>query len=90
MNAAIGFLATAVLWGCTNPFIKRGTQGLEAFQASVADRSAPVRSLLEIKWLVARWQFVVPSLINLLGTVSFYRTLAGAGGFGRVAKGEQT
>lgn len=80
MEAATGFLLTAILWGCTNPFIKRGTAGLEEYQASVAQRPAIVRSLLEVKWLVTRWQFVVPSLVNLLGTVSFYKTLASAGG----------
>lgn len=80
MEGAVGFLLTAVLWGCTNPFIKRGTKGLEHYQTSVADRPLLLKSLLQAKWLVTRWQFVVPSLVNLLGTVSFYRTLAGACG----------
>ncbi|KAI9026911.1 hypothetical protein DFJ74DRAFT_604315 [Hyaloraphidium curvatum] len=77
-SQALGFLLTAALWGGTNPFVKRGTRGLDAYQASIAGRPWPVRALLEAWWLVTRWQFVVPSLVNLLGTISFYRTLADA------------
>ncbi|KAJ3106993.1 hypothetical protein HDU96_008047, partial [Phlyctochytrium bullatum] len=29
-NNAVGLLLVALCWGSTNPFIKRGTQGLEA------------------------------------------------------------
>ena len=61
-----GCIAVGVLWGCTNSFIKRG---------SVAAKAKPRSSELSVVafWsnLLRTWKFVLPQVLNLLGSIAF-------------------
>ncbi|CAH2222266.1 transmembrane 234 [Pelobates cultripes] len=62
------------LWGATNPFLRKGAEGLERVKE---ERS--IRQLLsEARFLISNWRYVVPFLMNQCGSVGFYLTLASA------------
>ncbi|KAJ3179846.1 hypothetical protein HDU87_002414 [Geranomyces variabilis] len=71
----LGFLLVAIAWGFTNPFIRRGSQGLE--KVTLAHRHSPwyKRQLAELRFLLFRWQYIVPLAINLSGSALYYKTL---------------
>ena len=61
----------ALLWGGTNPFIKRGTAGIEKIQCD-----GPVRQFFaELRFLLVRPQYLVPQVLNLCGSVAFFMAL---------------
>ncbi|XP_033013521.1 transmembrane protein 234 isoform X1 [Lacerta agilis] len=62
----------AVLWGGTNPFLKRGTEGLER----VKRESRTLQLLAEIKFLCLNYKYVVPFVLNQCGSFVYYLTLA--------------
>ncbi|CAG8775919.1 4136_t:CDS:2, partial [Acaulospora morrowiae] len=64
----------ALCWGFTNPFIKKGSVGLE----NIKHESWIKQILGEIWFLATRWQFIVPLLLNLGGSVVYYYTLGHA------------
>ena len=73
---AIAAISVALLWGCTNTLIKKGSEGV----ASLPPQSNALLTFLsEILYLFTRWQYVVPFLLNMCGSVLFYWTLANAG-----------
>ncbi|XP_077788025.1 transmembrane protein 234 isoform X2 [Podarcis muralis] len=61
----------AVLWGGTNPFLKRGTEGLER----VKRESRTLQLLAEIKFLCLNYKYVVPFVLNQCGSFVYYLTL---------------
>ncbi|ORE05599.1 transmembrane protein [Rhizopus microsporus var. microsporus] len=69
-----GFILVAICWGSTNPLIKKGSAGLE----KVSERY-PLGGLqkwfAEIKYLLTKWQYLVPLVINLSGSIVYYYTL---------------
>ncbi|KAJ1973704.1 hypothetical protein H4R35_003980 [Dimargaris xerosporica] len=75
LDTSVGFILVALCWGFTNPFIKRGTAGLEAL---------PQHSQWWKRWcsetwyLLTRWQYVLPLAINLSGSLVYYYTLSKA------------
>ncbi|KAI8921926.1 hypothetical protein DFJ77DRAFT_444683 [Powellomyces hirtus] len=71
----LGFLLVALAWGFTNPFIKRGSRGLE--EVTLRHKNSPwwKRQGAELWFLLRRWQYVVPLGINLSGSVLYYKTL---------------
>ncbi|ORX91449.1 transmembrane protein [Basidiobolus meristosporus CBS 931.73] len=71
---AFGFFLVAMCWGFTNPFIKRGSEGLEKLRKD----SFIKQTLAEIWFLITRWQYVLPLAINLSGSVVYYYTLGKA------------
>jgi drug/metabolite transporter (DMT)-like permease len=78
----LGFLLTALLWGGTNPFIKRGSEGLPLLKQKYEKSAFPLNYIGPIVGLILTPAFIVPSLVNFLGTVSYYRTLSHAGDLG--------
>ena len=72
---AFWFVAVALCWGFTNPFIARGSKGVEA----IAHPSPIVHKLLVARFLLTRWQYVVPLVLNLSGSAVYYATLSHAG-----------
>lgn len=48
----VSLVAVAVLWGATNPFIRRGSQGVEKIKAN----GKIIQILLELKFLITTWQ----------------------------------
>lgn len=72
MMSGLSFLCVAMLWGCTNPFLKRGSEGVNSIQAS----NKFVRVVYQLKWLALNFQFTVPFLINQAGSVLYFITVA--------------
>uniref|UniRef100_A0A6B2E8E0 Putative conserved secreted protein n=1 Tax=Phlebotomus kandelakii TaxID=1109342 RepID=A0A6B2E8E0_9DIPT len=60
-----------LLWGATNPFIKRGSQGIQHVKSS----SKIKKLFLEIKFIITRWQYWIPFLLNQSGSLVYFFTL---------------
>ncbi|XP_001629747.2 transmembrane protein 234 homolog isoform X1 [Nematostella vectensis] len=71
---ALSLLGVALLWGVTNPFIKKGSAGIE----DVKGKGAIRQFLAEIRYLIFNWKYMVPFLLNQSGSVLFYLTLGSA------------
>ncbi|XP_051504448.1 transmembrane protein 234 [Myxocyprinus asiaticus] len=65
-------LLVAILWGGTNPFLKKGTEGIE----QVRRGSKLLQFLGEVKFLFLNLRYLVPFLLNQSGSLVFYFTLA--------------
>ncbi|KAG2177171.1 hypothetical protein INT43_007828, partial [Umbelopsis isabellina] len=65
-------------WGASNPFIKRGSSGLEAISKKHPDGGFQ-RWKAEMIYLFTRWQYLLPLVINLSGSLVYYYTLGKAG-----------
>ncbi|KAG7466006.1 hypothetical protein MATL_G00160290 [Megalops atlanticus] len=65
-------LLVAVLWGGTNPFLKKGTEGIE----EVKKGNALLQFLGEVKFLFLNVKYLVPFLLNQSGSLVYYLTLA--------------
>ncbi|XP_017318842.1 transmembrane protein 234 [Ictalurus punctatus] len=65
-------LLVAALWGATNPFLRKGTEGIEHVRKG--DKIS--QFLAEIKFLFLNIKYLVPFLLNQSGSVVFYLTLA--------------
>ncbi|XP_048469149.1 transmembrane protein 234 isoform X3 [Rhincodon typus] len=70
-------LLVALLWGGTNPFLKKGTEGIE----KVKSRNIVIQLFAEIKFLFLNYKYLVPFLLNQSGSVIYYYTLATTGHF---------
>lgn len=68
----LSLLFVAILWGVTNPFLRKGAEGVERVKVEGRVR----RLLYEAKFLVSNYRYVVPFLLNQSGSVVFYLTLA--------------
>ena len=67
-------LFTALLWGGTNPFLKRGVEGLSSVDKKFS--SSFLQMAYELFWLLTRWRYTLPFAINQLGSVLFFYCLA--------------
>ncbi|XP_041069382.1 transmembrane protein 234 isoform X1 [Carcharodon carcharias] len=65
-------LLVALLWGGTNPFLKRGTEGIE----KVRSRNFVIQLFAEMKFLFLNYKYLVPFVLNQSGSVIYYFTLA--------------
>ncbi|XP_053291289.1 transmembrane protein 234 [Pleuronectes platessa] len=70
----LSLLLVSVLWGCTNPFLKRGSAGIE--DVSRSNRMSQL--LAEIKFLFLNTKYLVPFLLNQCGSLVYYYTLSTA------------
>uniref|UniRef100_A0A8C3A2B0 Transmembrane protein 234 n=1 Tax=Cyclopterus lumpus TaxID=8103 RepID=A0A8C3A2B0_CYCLU len=68
----LGLVLVSVLWGCTNPFLKRGAEGIEHVRHS--DRVSQL--LAEVKFLFLNLKYLVPFLLNQSGSLVYYYTLS--------------
>ncbi|XP_030614983.1 transmembrane protein 234 [Archocentrus centrarchus] len=68
----LSLLLVSVLWGCTNPFLKRGTEGIE----NVTKTSRVAQVLAELKFLFLNVRYLLPFLLNQSGSVVYYYTLS--------------
>ncbi|KAM6912511.1 transmembrane protein 234 [Xenentodon cancila] len=68
----LSLVLVSVLWGCTNPFLKRGTEGLE----NVTKPSRVAQLLAEVKFLFLNIKYLVPFLLNQSGSLVYYYTLS--------------
>ncbi|KAL9702273.1 hypothetical protein quinque_005791 [Culex quinquefasciatus] len=60
-------VVVAIFWGATNPFIRRGTLGVNSLQAET--RLGQI--WLELKFLLSRWQYLLPLALNQAGSVVY-------------------
>ncbi|KAK5886437.1 hypothetical protein CesoFtcFv8_017466 [Champsocephalus esox] len=68
----LSLLLVSVLWGCTNPFLKRGTEGIEHVQQN----NRVSQLLAEVKFLFLNLKYLVPFLLNQSGSLVYYYTLS--------------
>lgn len=71
IDSVIYLCLVAILWGVTNPFMKKGAQGLEDIKA----RSFYEKFIKEIVFLVTNLKYIVPFLFNQCGSVLYFLTL---------------
>ncbi|CEI85966.1 hypothetical protein RMCBS344292_00415 [Rhizopus microsporus] len=69
-----GFILVAICWGSTNPLIKKGSAGLEKVSERYPQGGLQ-KWFAEIKYLLTKWQYLVPLVINLSGSIVYYYTL---------------
>uniref|UniRef100_A0A1A7WWA5 Transmembrane protein 234 n=2 Tax=Iconisemion striatum TaxID=60296 RepID=A0A1A7WWA5_9TELE len=62
----------SVLWGCTNPFLKKGSEGIE----NVTKSNKVLQLLAEVKFLFLNLKYLVPFLLNQSGSLVYYYTLS--------------
>ncbi len=74
LQHVVSFMAVALVWGGTNPLLKRGSAGIENIKCS----NRLLQVLMELKFLAFRWTYVVPFLINQSGSILYYFTLGQA------------
>ncbi|XP_034714994.1 transmembrane protein 234 [Etheostoma cragini] len=70
----LSLLLVSVLWGCTNPFLKKGTEGIENVQHNNNNRV--LQLLAEVKFLFLNIKYLVPFLLNQSGSLVYYYTLS--------------
>ncbi|XP_041359136.1 transmembrane protein 234 homolog [Gigantopelta aegis] len=74
LGNAFWLTTVAAFWGLTNPFIKRGSRGVENIK-----RDNSVRQFLaELRFLFFNWKYLLPFVVNQFGSVLYYITLASA------------
>ena len=67
-----GLLIVALCWGATNPFLKRGTRGLEQVSLRYAHRPWIHRTTAELLYLLTQWTVGLP--FDLMSTILFIQT----------------
>jgi len=65
-------VVVALLWGTTNPLMKRGGQGIENTRA----KNRLSQLFMELKFLALKWSYTVPFLINQCGSILYHYVLA--------------
>lgn len=60
-----------LLWGGTNPLIKKGAKGME----KVEGRNFITCFFKEIYFLLTNWRYMVPFILNQSGSVVYFLTL---------------
>nr|XP_020446401.1 transmembrane protein 234 [Monopterus albus] len=68
----LSLLLVSVLWGCTNPFLKRGAEGIE----HVTKTNRVSQLLAELKFLFFNFRYLIPFLLNQSGSLVYYHTLS--------------
>lgn len=63
----LDYIFVSMLWGLTNPFIKRGAQGVELISEKYKNENPSKRRLEETKFLITRYQvrFFCKEIIHL-------------------------
>ncbi|XP_031633471.1 transmembrane protein 234 homolog [Contarinia nasturtii] len=69
INQLLPFIAVGFIWGVTNPLIKRGSCGIQANTKKANNKLH--QAFLELKFLVLRWQYILPFLLNQSGSLLY-------------------
>lgn len=72
-DEVLWLFVVGLLWGCTNPFMKLGSRGINRVH-SQANSKLP-KLVRELQFLFTQWKYVVPLVINLFGSFVFYQSL---------------
>lgn len=73
LNQIVPFVAVGFLWGATNPFIKRGSSGIQSDTKNTNNKF--YQAFLDLKYLVLRWQYILPFLLNQSGSLLYVYAL---------------
>jgi len=68
------FVLVGLLWGATNPFLKKYSTGVE----NVHHTNRFIKFILEMKFLATNWRYVAAFLVNQSGAVVYYITVSRA------------
>ena len=68
------FVLVGLLWGATNPLLKRYSTGMD----KVTHSNNLIKFLLEMKFLASNWKYVAAFLVNQSGAVVYYLTVGRA------------
>lgn len=74
ITSILSLIAVGFLWGATNPFIRKGTDGIQ----NINTGSRLKNVLLEIQLVGSRLGYWIPFLLNQLGSVLYVYTLQSA------------
>ncbi|GAM26794.1 hypothetical protein SAMD00019534_099690 [Acytostelium subglobosum LB1] len=74
LQNALSLVLVGIIWGCTNPLIKRGSEGVSA----IKKEGALHQFIAEFIYLWTKPSYVIPMLTNLSGSVVFFYTLSQA------------
>lgn len=69
ISQMLPFIAVGFLWGATNPLIKRGSDGIQKSTKTSDHKFYQI--FLELKFLILRWQYIVPFLLNQSGSILY-------------------
>ncbi|XP_023646712.1 transmembrane protein 234 isoform X2 [Paramormyrops kingsleyae] len=72
LTEVLSLLLVALLWGATNPFLKKGAEGIE----DVRGGRMVFQLIAEVKFLFINIRYLVPFLLNQSGSLVYYLTLA--------------
>ncbi|XP_023558825.1 transmembrane protein 234 isoform X1 [Octodon degus] len=72
LGQVLALVLVAVLWGGTQPLLKRASAGLQEVQ----ERNWARQLLQEMKTLFLNTEYLVPFLLNQCGSLLYYLTLA--------------
>lgn len=67
-------IVVGLMWGCTNPLVKRGSEQVQQKQDKLSNPHALSSLLLHL----TTPSFIIPQLVNLSGSVLFATQLGGA------------
>ncbi|MEQ2269959.1 hypothetical protein XENORESO_012878 [Xenotaenia resolanae] len=71
----LSLVLVSLLWGCTNPFLKKGSEGIE----NVTESNRVSQLFVEIKFLLLNMKYLVPFLLNQSGSLVYFYTLSTTG-----------
>eukprot|EP01116_Phalansterium_solitarium_P005702 TRINITY_DN17593_c0_g1_i1.p1 TRINITY_DN17593_c0_g1~~TRINITY_DN17593_c0_g1_i1.p1 ORF type:complete len:131 (+),score=8.48 TRINITY_DN17593_c0_g1_i1:118-510(+) len=73
LGSMFWMIVAGALWGCTNPLMKLGSKGIIEIPAQ---NSVVRKFALEMWFLFSRWQYLLPFLVNMAGSIAFYYSVA--------------
>ena len=68
-------ILTALLWGVTNPLLKRYSAGFADDAKQQEDNTNNGGALRDVKFLLSRPKYLITQIVNLSGTVVFAKAL---------------
>ncbi|GLV36444.1 uncharacterized protein CBL_08935 [Carabus blaptoides fortunei] len=71
ISTIVSLVSVALLWGGTNPLIKKGSTDIKKIEA----KSPIKRFFLELKYLITNWKYILPMALNQSGSVLYFLTL---------------
>lgn len=69
----LSYMLVSLIWGCTDPFLKRGSQGMDTV---ITTNSKLLNIFTQFKWLLFNYQFTIPFVLNQVGSVLYYVVVA--------------
>ena len=74
MTDAAMFVVVALIWGGTNPLMRKGSAGIEDIKCG----NSVSQFFAELKFMLTTWTYIVPFLLNQSGSLLYYLTLSTA------------